>query len=121
MNNINSLKNFKKIFTFIDFGNVNKWFEKDNKSFNNTALSCNEKLIVDIVKLADFTKKFSQHARFYYGLNPENKGSIHIIAKARKNFNKTLTKPLQNVKHYLTDDENSTRKIIRDYQGSFIY
>lgn len=114
-------KKFGKIFNFIDFGNVNKWFDKDNKNFDGIILKEKEKLIVDISKLANFTKIFSKHTRFYYGLDSENIGSIHIIAKARKHFNKTITKPLQNIKHYLIDDEDSTRKINHDSQGKFIY
>ncbi|MFH1191868.1 MAG: NYN domain-containing protein [bacterium] len=122
LHNIEQLqKKFGKIFNFIDFGNVNKWFDKDNKNFDGTILKENEKLIVDINKLANFTKTFSKHARFYYGLDPENKGSIHIIAKARKHFNKTVAKPLQNIKHYLMGDEDSTRKINHDSKGKFIY
>ena len=114
---------FGKIYSFVDFGNVNYWYEKDERDANNMILPKGEKLLVDIKKLAEFSKLFSNHSRFYFGLDPQNKKSIHIIAKARKSFNKTITKPIQQIKHYLDDEEIkiNTRTVKRDGQGNYVY
>jgi len=51
---------FGKIYTFVDFGNVNYWYEKDIRDDNDVDLKPNQKLIVDIKKLAEFLNLFSE-------------------------------------------------------------
>lgn len=110
---------FGKICSFVDFGNVNYWYENDEKDAYDKNLPENSKLVVDIIKLAKFTKFFSDSNRFYFGLDDKNPKSIRIIKLARENFDQTITKPIQNIKHYLDDKEikNTTRLIKKDKQG----
>lgn len=113
-----------RIYSLIDFGNVNYWFERDERSGGeNEILLEGQKLIVDIEKLSDFSKLFAKQTRFYFGLDNKNKKSIHIISKARKNFDYTGSKPIQWIKHYLTSKELNaeTRSINEDEQGKYIY
>lgn len=113
---------FGKIYTFVDFGNVNYWYEKDERGWNNKHLGVDKKLAVDIKKLAEFIGIFSSHKRFYFGLDRNKPKSIRIITKARENFDKTITKPIQNVKHYIDWHEKSTttRKINHDDKGEYV-
>jgi len=114
---------FKKIYTFVDFGNVNYWFERDERDGDGNILSQDKKLVIDIKKLASFISLFSEHKRFYFGLDSQKKKSIKIISKARKCFNKAITKPIQRIKHYLgSKEENRTTRIInQDGQGKYVY
>ena len=50
---------FGRIFTFVDYGNVNYWYDKDRRSADDVNLSNSQKLIIDIEKLASFTTLFS--------------------------------------------------------------
>lgn len=45
---------FGKIFTFVDYGNVNYWYDKDERNAEGQMLPAEHRLIVDIEKLADF-------------------------------------------------------------------
>ena len=45
------IKKFGKIYCFIDFGNVNHWFDKDKYLENKKQLDENEKFFIDIEKL----------------------------------------------------------------------
>ena len=51
---------FGKIFGFVDFGNVNHWFDKDRYDITGRLMNENEFLIVDIEKMGSFlkTKKY---------------------------------------------------------------
>ena len=114
---------FGKIYSFVDFGNVNYWYERDERDWEGNLLSMDQKLVVDIEKLADFIDLFSEHKRFYFGLDQKKKKSIKIISKARKYFNKTITKPIQKIRHYLDsiEEKTTTRFINQDVQGKYIY
>lgn len=96
---------FGKIFSFIDYGNVNYWYDKDRRDSDNIELSENKKLIIDIDKLAVFTSLFSDQKRFYYGWNNRKKSNWHIAIKAEKCGFIKITKPIQFIKHYLTEAE----------------
>ncbi len=113
---------FGRIFSFVDFGNVNYWYEWDERDGDENLLPANKKLVVDVEKLAVFSKLFSDHNRFYFGLDPEKDKSIKIISKARRFFNKVIPKPIQKIKHYLNDDELkiTTRLIKKDLRGQYI-
>ena len=92
---------FRTIFTFIDYGNVNYWYEKDQRDAEEIVLQTNQKLIVDIKKLADFTSIFSEEKRFYYGWDNRKASSWHIAIKAEQNGFIKKTKPIQFIKHFL--------------------
>lgn len=117
---------FGRILAFVDFGNVNYWFEEDRQTHEYTALKDNEKFFVDIEKLNDFLKIFSQDIRFYYGHDPVNEKSIWFIQKAESILgkNRVFTKAVQKIRHYLeTSDERNlnTRALHHDGGGDFVY
>ena len=140
-NKIMDLKNFKKeyvqrelgisddfgkIITFVDFGNVNYWFEEDRQTHDYIALKDNEKLAVNIKKLKEFLKIFSNDIRFYYGYDPSKKESLWFIQKAQDFFGKerVFTKGIQKIKHYLEtkrDLDFNTRVLYHDNDGDFVY
>lgn len=113
---------YGKICVFVDFGNVNYWYEKDEWNTDNNKLPANNKLVVEIKELAEFINLFSSHKRFYFGIDPENKKSIKIISKSREYFHKTITKPIQRIKHYLNrnEEDKTSRNISQDSKGKFI-
>ncbi|HAT73639.1 MAG: hypothetical protein US30_C0009G0020 [Candidatus Moranbacteria bacterium GW2011_GWF2_36_839] len=114
---------FGKIYSFIDFGNINYWFEKDTKDCDDNMLLLEEKMVIDLEKLANFSKYFSEKNFYYYGVNPESPGSVGFISKARDFFDKANSKPIQKIKHYLGDGEikNNTRSVNCDKNGDFVY
>ena len=102
---------FGKIYTFVDFGNVNKWFDKDVWGLNDH-LAKDQKLIVDIIKMGEFINLFSEKKWFYYGINQRSNSSLHLTIKAKNNGFKTVSKDIQWIKHYLLADEESAYKTI---------
>lgn len=90
-------KDFGRVYAFIDFGNVNKWFEKDRQNYDRKPLLANQQLSIDIEKLKEFADIFSDDVRFYYGHNNKNTKSLSFIRKARYVFGKrrVFTKPIQ--------------------------
>lgn len=115
---------FGSILTFIDFGNVNHWFSDDDRDENGELLNENQKLMIKLDKLNDFLKSFSSDIRFYYGHDPSNQGSQDFIKVSRHIFGKykVLTKPMQKIRHYLSDDEisSNTREVRADGVGKYI-
>ena len=118
-------KDFGRIISFIDFGNVNHWFEEDRQTQEYVALQEDEKLTVDLQKLYDFSELFSCGERFYYGFDPQNSGSFGFIRAARQIFGKAkfFTKHIQKIRHYLNEsDRQSNTRIVHDGEdGKFIY
>lgn len=116
---------FGKIFVFIDFANVDNWFTEDVRDWDNNILKNDQKLSIDLEKLADFAKCFSEHVRFYYGHNSQNINSLKFLGKTKYVFgeNVVFTKPIQQIKHYLNEKEKvvNTRQIRHDNEGDFIY
>ena len=55
---------FGRIFTFVDYGNVNYWYDKDRRNADDVDLPQNQKLIIDIEKLASFTALFPNESVF---------------------------------------------------------
>lgn len=113
---------FSKIFCFVDFGNVNYWYDNDRRGWDGNQLADNQKLIVDIEKLASFISGFSEQKRFYYGWNPREKKSWHIVIKAERCGFIKNTKPMQFIKHYIGEavvnrDGRTTKK---DSNGTYI-
>lgn len=114
---------FGRIYTFVDFGNVNKWHEKDRKDVNGELLREDKKLIVEIKGLSKFIQLFSEHKRFYYGLDLRKRSTWHITRLAKKYNFVVIKKSIQWIKHYLETDDKEIKldhKIKRDKQGIFI-
>lgn len=116
---------FGKVFVFVDFANVDKWFAEDNRDWENNVLEDDNRLSIDLEKLLSFSKCFSNHIRFYYGHNPQNVNSLKFLGKTKYVFgeNMVFTKPIQQVRHYLKEEERitNTRRIRHDNAGDFIY
>lgn len=116
---------FGKIYSFIDFSNVNRWFSDDDRDGDNNILSEGNELSIDLNKLLDFNKCFSEQSRFYYGHDPKNKWSMKFLGKSKYVFGEKLvfSKPLQQVKHYLKDLEkaSNTRNVAYDLEGEYVY
>ncbi len=119
-------KKLGRIFSFVDYGNVNYWYNKDRRDSNSVELLDNQKLIVDIAKLANFIDLFSEEKRFYYGWNPRREESWHITIKAERCGFIKNTKPMQFIKHYLSDGEDvqdgkfSHSEVKGDTNGSYV-
>lgn len=116
-------KIFKRVFSFVDFGNVNFWYEKDRRDAEGNALHPDQKLIVDIEKLSRFLDTFSEQKRFYYGWHPRISRSWHILIRAEQVGFIKVTKPIQFIKHYADEFESPARgrnTIHHDRGGKFI-
>jgi len=112
-----------RIYSFVDFGNVNYWFDKDERDWEEQVLTPDQKLIVDIKKLSEFLGLFSDQKRFYYGWHPRLKRSWHIISLAEKNGFVKITKPVQFIRHGLTElelEHHDGRPVKEDLAGKFI-
>jgi len=83
------LAKFGVIFSFIDFGNVNHWFDKEAE------------LKIDLNKLKKFTKTFFKSSWIYYGFDPLNKKSINFINWMKVFFGKyyVYSKNIQKIIH----------------------
>ncbi len=103
---------YGRIFSFVDFSNVNKWFENDNQDWDNKLLANDEKLAIDLEKLKSFVDIFSERSRIYYGENPKNLGSLSFTYVMRKIFGKrdVMTKDLQKIRHYFEGGEQIPEK-----------
>lgn len=104
---------YGRIFSFVDFGNVNNWFERDTQDWDNVLIKNNERIVVDIDKLKDFADLFSIHTRCYYGKDPKVKGSINFNYALERVFGRHnfVSKDLQKIKHYLDQDEKENIKL----------
>jgi len=113
---------FGKVFSFIDFGNVDNWFSEDT-NWEGSVIGEDNKILIDLERLYDFSKCFSDQSRFYYGHDPKNIGSVKFLGKSKYVFGEkyVFTKPLQLIRHYLKSDEATTRNINEDRQGKYIY
>lgn len=114
---------FGKIFSFVDFGNVNYWYENDHRDWDGKFLAAHQKLIVDIQKLSKFLRLFSEQKRFYYGWHKRMRRSWHIIIWAEKNGFIKITKEIQFIRHYMDGSESGTLHgdtIQEDHAGKFI-
>jgi len=107
-------EDYGKIFTFVDFSNVNKWFQNDNQDWENKLLAFDEKLSIDLEKLKLFVDIFSERARIYYGENPKNQKSLSFTYVMRKVFGKrdVMTKDIQKIRHYFETGEHIPDKYV---------
>ena len=111
---------FGRIFSFIDFSNVNKWFENDDRNLENELLADGKKVAVYLEGLKSFADIFSERTRIYYGENPQNEKSLNFTHAMRKIFGKldVVTKDLQKIKHYFSDGEQIPTKYVEsDFEG----
>jgi len=108
-------KDFNRIYTFIDFGNVNHWFDEDRQDWDNKALVGTERLSIDLDKLKIFSNLFSKRVRIYYGSDPKNEKSLSFSYVMRKFFGKRdfIKKDLQKIKHYIESEEQGNLKLIQ--------
>jgi uncharacterized LabA/DUF88 family protein len=111
---------FGKIFVFIDFGNINKWFEKDNQDWNNKALEEGESLEIDIKKLKEFSDIFGEKVKIYYGQDLKKNGSCKFTDVLRIVFGKrnVITKDLQRIKHFLNLEDDKIKFEKEDEDGN---
>lgn len=112
---------YGRIFSFIDFSNVNNWFDNDNQDWNNKLISKDERIEIDIAKLKVFADIFSEKVRTYYGEDPKNNKSLGFTHAKRKIFGKrnVIVKDLQKIKHYIVRDEDKDVKFIqKDSDGN---
>lgn len=115
---------FPRILTFIDFANVDHWFDDDQYDLDGKVLPSDQRISIDLQKLKDFLECFSIDARFYYGHNPANSGSMAFNRAAKYIFGKprVFTKRIQQVRHDLTPEDSvkNTRLVHSDDQGDFV-
>ncbi len=116
-----SIDKFPRIIVFVDFANVDHWFDDDQYDLDGRALSTDQRIGIDLKKLKDFLGYFADDVRFYYGHDPSN---LSFITAAKYIFGKhrVFTKRIQQVRHDLTplDSVSNTRVIHSDDQGDFV-
>lgn len=115
---------FGKVFTFIDYANVNNWFAEDRFDTKFQLLSPNEHIDIDLFKLHEFSDLFSSRTRIYYGENPNNEGSLNFTYTLRKIFGKrnVVTKDLQKIKHYIKqDDTQASNQFVKYDKNGLLY
>ncbi|MFA5715079.1 MAG: NYN domain-containing protein [Candidatus Paceibacterota bacterium] len=115
-------EDFGTIYSFVDFGNVDFWFEKDTRDGDGNILDVDKKLTIGLEKLANFSKLFSKRSRFYFGMDTNNRKSVGFVDASRKYFDNTITKPVQLIKHYLDNDEYKSNllDVNSDKRGDYI-
>lgn len=116
---------FGEIVSFVDFGNVNNWFNEDTQGLDGERISEDEKLAIDLKGLKNFTDIFSKDTRFYYGHNSKNPKSLAFLFKSKEVFGKkkVFTKVIQWVRHYLNEEEinSNTRNLFNDKDGKYVF
>lgn len=119
-----SVDKFPRIISFIDFANVDHWFDNDKYNLDGQPLSVDQRIVVDIEKLKNFLYCFVDDARFYYGHNPAEAGSLAFNRAAKYIFgqHRVFTKRIQQVRHNLTpaDSVSNTRVIYSDDEGDYV-
>lgn len=120
-----SEKAFSNVIAFVDFANVNHWFDDDPYDLEGKPLVAGFRVEIDIQKLKDFLSCFSSDIRFYYGHDPANQGSLSFITAARHIFGRSrvFTKRIQQIRHDLTptDSVSNTRLVHTDDRGDFVH
>ncbi len=115
---------FSRVLTFIDFANVDHWFDDEQYDLEGKTLSTDCSVAIDLQKLKEFLDCFSIDVRFYYGHEPANSGSMAFNRAAKHIFgqHRVFTKRIQQVRHNLTplDSVTNTRFVYSDDQGDFV-
>ncbi len=116
--------NFGVIHAFVDFANVDHWFEYDDQNIDGESLPADQRLSIDLQKLHDFLSLFSKDIRFYYGHDPMKVDSMGFLSASKHVFGqaRVFTKPMQKIKHYLNPAElaATTGLVNLDKIGSYI-
>lgn len=117
-----SIDEFPRIIAFIDFANVDHWFDDDQYDLDGRALPINKRIGIDLEKLKEFLYCFAEDARFYYGHDPLNLSFI-TVAKYIFGRHRVFTKRIQQIRHDLTpvDSVVNTRIVHSDDKGDFIW
>lgn len=120
-NEIGISNQYGKIFSFIDFANVNNWFEYDTQTWDHKPLQKNETIEIGIKEIKKFTDTFSSQSRLYYGQDPKNPRSMKFTDLLRIIFGKKyiVTKNLQKIKHYLHEKTEGIKHLQTDNEGKF--
>ena len=115
---------YSKIFSFVDFGNVTRWFAEDRQDNDNRPLTDDQFVQIDLEKFNTFLHAFSQDVRFYYGHDLRRSNSMAFLRKTKHVFgsNRVFTKPIQWVRHHITPEEaaTATQNLLADAQGIYI-
>jgi len=108
-------EDYKRIFSFVDFSNVNNWFKHDTQDWDNRLITEEQKIGIDIDKLKEFSDIFSERTRCYYGKNPKNEGSLAFDYALKRVFGKHnfVSKDIQKIKHHIRDDEEINKKWVQ--------
>ena len=112
---------FGRVFSFVDFANVNNWFREDRQTWDNRPLKKDEVLKIYLEDLKKFSDCYSHRTLIYYGQNPNDPGSINFTHLLNRVFSRknVVTKDLQIIKHYLSeaDREGRPKSIQTDARG----
>ncbi len=115
---------YGRIVSFVDFANVNNWFREDRQDSSDQLLPEGARLSIDLEGLQTFLKYFSDDVRFYYGHEPSKIGSMSFLYKTKEVFGKsrTFTKPIQWVRHHLSEDEieSTSQDLCTDQDGVYV-
>lgn len=119
-------EDFGTIFTFLDFGNINKWFTDDAQDWDNNRIFEDSVIDIELNKLKEFVDLFSGKKRIYYGTDSKNHRSQKFIDVMRIVFGKrnVVTKPVQYIRHYLSSEEEIEKNkypIKKDDDGEYIF
>ena len=114
-NDLEITEDYGIVFSFIDFGNVNNWFENDTQDWDNRPITEEQKIGIDIDKLNEFSDMFSERTRCYYGKDPKNKGSLAFDYALESVFGKHnfVSKDIQKIKHCIRDGEKVNKKWVK--------
>ena len=116
---------FPKVLTFVDFANVNHWFDDEAYDLDGIPLQESQSIEIDIEKLKNFLDSFSNDIRFYYGHDPAHSGSMafHRATKHVFGAHRVFTKRIQQIRHDLTaaDSVTNTRLVHSDDKGDFVW
>jgi len=116
---------FPRILTFVDFANVNHWFDDEAYDLAGASLQEGHSVEINIVNLKRFLDCFSTDVRFYYGHDPANAGSMAFTRAAKHVFgsHRVFTKRIQQIRHDLTagDSITNTRLVHSDDKGDFVW
>lgn len=114
-----------RVFTFVDFANVNHWFDDEAYDLDGAPLQGGQSVEIDIEKLKSFLDSFSDDIRFYYGHDPAYSGSMafHRATKHVFGAHRVFTKRIQQIRHDLapTDSVTNTRLVHSDDKGNFVW
>ncbi len=116
---------FPRILTFVDFANVNHWFDDEAYDLEGAPLPEGRSVEIDIERLKSFLDCFSTDVRFYYGHDPASTGSMAFTRAAKHVFgaHRVFTKRIQQIRHDLsvTDSVTNTRLVHSDDRGDFVW